>query len=132
MDNPDLDKLAIQKSVITPELSIDHYRFGKSLRKHGLEATSLIQNSRDIEGRIKYQIMEWVNTKAKVFVEAPSPNLEAVRWWKCQLDDMVAKIPCGGTHLYSLGELISVNVKIAVDSSEPEISIFTSHESKLD
>lgn len=125
LGNPNFDKLGIQKSLIEQDLSSDFYRLGKSLRKKGLDSDAFFKEIKQTEEKINFQIDEWLKTKEAVYIESPNLYLDSKRWWVCRLDNIVTKIPCGGTHINSLDEFQSINVKIEVNATEPEINIFT-------
>ncbi len=125
LGNPNLDQLTIQHSSIFEDQCIDHYRLGKSVRKSGLETNALLESIDSIQKSINSQLSEWVRTRTHIYIDAPSPFLDSMRWWHCVLDGHDVTIPCGGTHLTSLAELDSVEVRIEIQSTEPEFTVFT-------
>lgn len=125
LGNPNLDQLAIQTSKIKTTESIDYYRFGKSLRKQGLETGLLIQQIKEVESLVNSQLEEWVRLGAEIRVDVPNLNLESRRWWLCQLPEGLAKIPCGGTHVSNLREFSSIKVEYELIPEKPEIIVHT-------
>jgi alanyl-tRNA synthetase len=125
LGNPNLDQLAIQISKITTSESFDQYRFGKSIRKQGLESAALLEQVKVVEACVNQQLERWLKTGARIYVEAPEAKLEARRWWKCELPEGTAQIPCGGTHIADLNELASIQVSYEVSSGVPEMSVHT-------
>lgn len=121
LDNPDLDRLAMEKSVIEPGKAIDKYRFGKSLRKKtGFEASVFFERLGQISDTVNRQLVEWIGTGVEVVIETSGSDLESRRNWTCCLDGTLVKFPCGGTHLTSLNKLASINVSFdpSVDLQE--------------
>ncbi len=127
LGHPDLDKLAMEKSVIAPGKAIDTYRFGKSLRKkYGFDSGMFVDNITQFTETVKQQVAEWLASDAKVVIEADGPELEARRRWTCELDGKLVRFPCGGTHLSHLGELESIDVVFEIDPEGQGMAMHTS------
>jgi alanyl-tRNA synthetase len=110
---PAFDQLAIERSEILEDGARDTYRIGKSLRKKGFDPAAF-DDSGALAARVNETLGEWIATDAAVRVEAPEPGIGARRSWVCALPGHAARIPCGGTHARSLGELGAVTVAFAV------------------
>lgn len=114
---PAFDALAIQESRILPRASRDVYRIGKSLRRKGFDPAA-IDDLGALAARVDAQLAAWLESGAEVRIEPDGPTLADRRSWVCELPDGAARIPCGGTHVASLGELAAVTVAfeaVAVD-----------------
>jgi alanyl-tRNA synthetase len=116
--NPDFDRLAIVSSRILPDGSRDEYRVGKSLRKKGFAATGLEDRIGEVVAAANARLAGWVASGAPVSIRRDGEGLGDRRYWTCGLPDGTVSIPCGGTHLRSLGELAAV--EIALDAAEIE------------
>ncbi|MCP2637435.1 metal-dependent hydrolase [Microbacterium sp. HD4P20] len=106
---PGFDALAIQESRILPLGSRDVYRIGKSLRRKGFDPAALD----DLDGLaagVNGRLAEWIATGAPVRIEPDGDTLADRRTWVCELPGTAARIPCGGTHVASLGDLDAVTV----------------------
>ncbi|WP_203580496.1 metal-dependent hydrolase [Microbacterium hibisci] len=114
---PAFDALAIQESRIVPDGSRDVYRVGKSLRRKGFDPTAL----GDLDGlaaRVDAQLADWIAAGGSVRIEADGDALADRRTWVCELPGAAARIPCGGTHVASLGELAAATVSFAATEVE--------------
>ncbi|MFF1572386.1 metal-dependent hydrolase [Leifsonia sp. NPDC058292] len=109
---PDFDRLAIVESRILPGGSLDTYRAGKSLRKKGFAAAELGDRLGAVEAAANALLAEWVDSGASVSIVRNGAGLGERRTWRCELAQGAVEIPCGGTHLTSLGELASVVVSL--------------------
>jgi alanyl-tRNA synthetase len=114
---PAFDQLAIEKSEILEHGARDTYRIGRSLRKKGFDPAVFDEGDR-IAAAVDAQLAEWIATGAPVRVEAPASGLGARRAWVCELPDGEARIPCGGTHVETLGELGEVHVSFDVTDAD--------------
>lgn len=133
LGHPDLDKLAMEKSTITPGKAIDVYRFGKSLRKkYGFEASTFVEGIAQFTEAIKQQVAEWVASGARVVIEADGTELESRRRWTCELDGKLVKFPCGGTHLDHLGQLESIDIAFEIDPEGQGMTMYTSPKLKAE
>ena len=110
---PAFDQLAIERSEILEDGARDTYRIGKSLRKKGFDPTAF-DDVDALAARVDKTLAAWIATNAAVRVETPEPGIGARRSWVCALPEHEARIPCGGTHAHSLGELGSVTVGFEV------------------
>ncbi|HEY8588110.1 MAG TPA: metal-dependent hydrolase [Naasia sp.] len=113
LGSPAFDALAIQTSRISPNGSTDEYRIGKSLRKKGF-APEVLADPAELAAHVNAQLAAWLATGAAVRVERDGQALSGRRTWVCELPEGRTDIPCGGTHLRSLGELAEVTVSLAV------------------
>ncbi len=125
LGNPNLDKFAMQASEIMTSECVDHYRFGKSLRKAGFESDQFFEHINSIFADVNEQVNIWLNTGCPVIVKVAGPTLESERWWTCELDDREVMFPCGGTHVKSLHEIQSINVSYEIIPGLPEIKMRT-------
>ena len=129
LGNPDLDRAAVVKSHIEAGASFDRYRFGKSMRRAGLDVDQLVGSPaarKELTRALEEQIQSWIDEAAPITLVAESPFLDAMRWWECELSDGLARIGCGGTHLPSVAGLGEVRIEIRpTDPTEPEFEIAT-------
>ena len=109
LGNPDFESNACESSRIHENGSVDVYRVGKSLRKKGFDVTAL-DDLEALAARADAQLAEWVASDAGIRIDRDGEGLGDRRRWVCELPGGDAVIPCGGTHLTSLGELSSVTV----------------------
>ncbi|MGO4690734.1 metal-dependent hydrolase [Glaciibacter sp. 2TAF33] len=105
LGQPDFDGVANDVSLIRENGSTDTYRLGKSLRKKGFVTDGLVESLAQVQQAINTTLAAWLATNAPVRVERSADGLTDRREWVCELPDGTARIPCGGTHLNSLGEL---------------------------
>ncbi|MGR2753710.1 metal-dependent hydrolase [Agromyces arachidis] len=112
---PDFDGIAIATSRIGPGGSTDRYRLNKSLRRAGFDATGLPDALDELAASVDATLAEWVGADAKVRIERVGDRLTDRRTWVCELPGASARIPCGGTHADSLGELGGVHVAFAME-----------------
>lgn len=109
--NPDLDRLAITSSRIEPYGAYDEYRFGRTLRKSGLDVASLRAGVGELQTSAQVLLDGWVASGAAVHVETGGDDtLCARRRWVCDLADGPAALACGGTHVSSLTDLGTVRL----------------------
>ena len=108
---PNLDQLAMQRSVMDVTGSTDEYRLGKSLRKKGFDAVAFAEQLPKVEESVNQLLAAWVATGAHVLVDdGGDRRLTGRRQWVCELPEGRAALPCGGTHLHRLDEFDSVEV----------------------
>jgi alanyl-tRNA synthetase len=105
LGHPDFDGAANDASLIHENGSTDTYRLGKSLRKKGFVTDGLADSLGDVQQVTNDTLAGWVATDAAVRVERDGTLLTDRRYWVCEFPGQSARIPCGGTHLTSLGEL---------------------------
>jgi alanyl-tRNA synthetase len=114
---PAFDALAIQESRIVADGSRDVYRVGKSLRRKGFDPAALD----DLDGlaaRVDAQLQEWIAAGGAVRIDRDGDTLAHRRTWVCELPGAEARLPCGGTHVASLGELAAATVAFTADTVE--------------
>ena len=105
LGKPDFDGTANDVSLIRENGSTDTYRLGKSLRRKGFVTDGLVDSLPEIEQAINETLAAWVATDSPVRIERTGDGLTDRREWVCELPHATVRIPCGGTHLGSLGEL---------------------------
>jgi len=130
LGSPDFDGTAIDVSLIRENGSTDRYRLGKSLRKKGFLTEGLADHLPELQAAIEQTLAAWLATDAAVRIERDGPLLTDRRYWVCELPDGEARIPCGGTHLASLGELaqigsLSVRLSLADVDGTPLLTMET-------
>ncbi|MGU5660992.1 hypothetical protein [Aeromonas sanarellii] len=113
LDQPDFDRLAIQRSRVEPRGSREQYRIGKSLRKKGVNAEALLAELAQVEERINRQLADWLAAGGEIRRSRAGEAIIDSRYWHCTLDGREVTIPCGGTHAASLAELGRVRVQLA-------------------
>lgn len=118
LGQPDFDGAANDASTIRESGSLDSYRLGKSLRKKGFGTDGIAAALPDLEAAITQTITDWLSTDAAVHVERDGELLTDRRSWVCALPEATVRIPCGGTHVSSLGELGQVRVTLTVADVE--------------
>jgi alanyl-tRNA synthetase len=119
---PGFDALACASSRIHERGSIDSYRIGKSLRRRGFDVTALDDLS-GVADAANARLAEWLATGAGIRIDRDGDGLGDRRRWVCELPGGDAVIPCGGTHLTSLGELQAVRVELARDDVEGGVAL---------
>jgi alanyl-tRNA synthetase len=126
LGHPNLDKMAIAQSTITPAASLDRYRFGKSLRKEGFEAAALLEHLPEVREAVEAVVAGWLETGGEITFDVGEGRLDSLRLWRAVLaPGVVAEIPCGGSHLRNLRELAKIELTIERDPSEPEVTVRT-------
>jgi alanyl-tRNA synthetase len=119
---PGFDALACASSRIHEHGSVDVYRVGKSLRRKGF-APAALDDLAGVADAANARLAAWVATGAGIRIDRDGAGLGDRRRWVCELPGGDAVIPCGGTHLTSLGELTAVRVELARDDVEGGIAI---------
>ncbi len=114
LGNPDFDGTANDVSLIREYGSTDTYRLGKSLRKKGFTTDGLVEALADLQAAVNASLADWVATDAAVRVDRDGDGLTDRRSWVCELPDHTVRIPCGGTHLTSLGDLSGLHAELSV------------------
>lgn len=122
LGNPDFESHASQSSRIHENGSVDVYRVGKSLRKRGFDVTAL-DDLTGVAERANARLAEWVASGSGIRIDRDGDGLGDRRRWVCELPGGEAVIPCGGTHLTSLGEFASVTVALERADVEGGIAI---------
>ena len=114
LGHPDFDGLAIDESLIGQNASVDTYRLGKSLRKKGFTVEGFAEALASIEAAVNATLLVWTETDAAVRVDRDGDLLTDRRFWVCELPGASVRIPCGGTHVSTLGTLGAVTVTLAL------------------
>jgi alanyl-tRNA synthetase len=125
LGRPDFDNLAMDTSRIVEWASRDEYRIGKSLRKKGFGAEGLADALPAVQERANATLARWVAAGSAVRIEVPDAALTARRVWHCELPDGDAHIPCGGSHVHSLGELASVGLALELSQDGTSLTART-------
>lgn len=127
LGSPDFDGIAIATSRIHPFGSVDRYRLNKSLRRAGFDPSGLADGLVELAASVDATLAEWVAADAKVRIERVGEHLTDRRTWVCELPEGSARIPCGGTHASSLGELGTVHVSFELgdDGGTPVLQMTT-------
>lgn len=128
--SPDFDHLAIASSRILPYGSRDDYRLGKSLRKKGFAAAELPERLDAVVATANEHLAGWVAAGAGVpiAIVRDGAGIAERRRWRAELPDGVVEIPCGGTHLRSLGELSAIRISLALDLENAALAMTTTAE----
>lgn len=111
LGSPDLDQLAMESSVMDEQGSTDIYRFGKSLRKRGFDSAGFAEQLEQVVAGVHAQLATWIASGAVVVVaDGGDQRVTAPRRWTCALPEGMAEMPCGGTHVATLGVFSAVRV----------------------
>ncbi len=111
LGSPDLDQLAMESSVMDEQGSTDIYRFGKSLRKRGFDSAGFAEQVEQVVAGVHAQLETWIASGAVVVVaDGGDQRVTAPRRWTCALPQGMAEMPCGGTHVATLGAFSAVRV----------------------
>lgn len=105
LGSPNFDAEANESSEILEHGSHDGYRIGKSLRKRGFRVEGLADELGEVEASVNRFLAEWIAQGAAVRIDRDGERLTDRRFWVCDLAEGEVRIPCGGTHASSLGEL---------------------------
>lgn len=120
---PDFERKANQSSRIRADGAVDEYRLGKSLRRAGFDTETFASTLADRESSINERLAEWVASGATSRVVPEGSTIVDRRSWHCELPDGTAEILCGGTHVASLAEFVSISVTL--DLSDPQLLVMT-------
>lgn len=123
LGNPNFEARSNQSSRIHEDGAVDEYRLGKSLRKAGFDTETFAATLAEREDRINAQLVAWVASGAVSRVVTEGPTIVDRRSWHCELPEATAEILCGGTHVSSLAEFISISVSL--DLSDPQLLVMT-------
>lgn len=123
LGNPNFEARANQSSRIHEDGAVDEYRLGKSLRRAGFDTETFVATLEDREAAINAQLATWVASGAMSRVLPEGPTIVDRRSWHCELPDGHAEILCGGTHVESLSEFVSISV--ALDLTDPQLLVMT-------
>ncbi|MGS3184008.1 hypothetical protein ACB288_09690 [Aeromonas taiwanensis] len=113
LDQPDFDRLAIQRSRVEPLGSREQYRIGKSLRKKGVNGEALLAELAQVEEQVNRQLADWLAAGGEIRRSRAGEAIIDSRYWHGVLEGRELTIPCGGTHVGSLAELGQVQVQLA-------------------
>lgn len=123
LGNPNFEARANQSSRIHEDGAVDEYRLGKSLRRAGFDTETFAATIADREVAINSQLATWVAAGAMSRVVPEGPTIVDRRSWHCELPDGHAEILCGGTHVESLSEFVSISVSL--DLTDPQLLVMT-------
>lgn len=123
LGSPDFDAAANESSRILERGSHDVYRIGKSLRKRGFVTEGLADALVEIEASVNHSLTEWIATDARVRIDRDGEGLTDRRYWVCELAEGEVRIPCGGTHAGSLGELGALRATLALTGVEGALEL---------
>lgn len=118
LGSPNFDGLAIDSSTILPGGSVDVFRLNKSLRRKGFVTDGLGNDLAGIQQSLNQLLAEWIETDAAVTVRREGDRLTDRRYWECVLTDGEASIPCGGTHVKSLGALATLRATLTLSDDD--------------
>ncbi|MEV7986078.1 hypothetical protein [Micromonospora sp. NPDC085948] len=102
--------------------SVDRYRLGKSLRRKGFDHARMLAGLDTYLARANDLLASWVAADAPVHLTGSSDSFTAERVWRCEISP-VATMPCGGTHVSSLGQLRSIEIRAEYLESEKEMHL---------
>lgn len=123
LGNPNFEAKANQSSRIHEDGAVDEYRLGKSLRRAGFDTETFAATLADREAAINTQLAAWVDSAAPSSVVTDGSTIVDRRSWHCELPDGTAEILCGGTHVASLDEFVSISVSL--DLTDPQLLVMT-------
>ncbi|ANJ26424.1 metal-dependent hydrolase [Agromyces aureus] len=128
LGRPDFDGIAIASSRIEPFGSVDRYRLNKSLRRAGFDVASLVDEDLDLLAQtVAATVSWWIGSGSPVRVDRAGDGLTDRRTWVAELPDGTAEIPCGGTHVGSLGALgeARIGFELVDDDGTPVLEMRT-------
>lgn len=123
LGNPNFEGKANQSSRIHVDGAVDEYRLGKSLRRAGFDTETFATTLAEREAAINARLAEWVASGASSRVVTEGPTIVDRRTWHCDLPEGTAEILCGGTHVASLAEFVSISVTL--DLTDPQLLVMT-------
>lgn len=123
LGNPNFEGKANQSSRIHVDGAVDEYRLGKSLRRAGFDSETFATTLAEREAAINAQLAEWVASGASSRVVTEGSTIVDRRTWHCELPEGTAEILCGGTHVASLAEFVSISVTL--DLTDPQLLVMT-------
>jgi len=123
LGNPNFESRANQSSRIHEDGAVDEYRLGKSLRRAGFDTEGFASTLAAREEAINARLADWVASRATSRVITDGPTIVDRRSWHCELPDGTAEILCGGTHVASLSEFVSISVTL--DLTDPQLLVMT-------
>lgn len=123
LGSPNFEAKANQSSRIHEDGAVDEYRLGKSLRKAGFDTEGFAATLPEREAAINAQLSEWVESAAPSRIVTEGPTIVDRRSWHCELPEGTAEILCGGTHVRSLAEFVSISVTLEL--TDPQLLVMT-------
>jgi alanyl-tRNA synthetase len=121
-DNRGFDAAANETSLITEYGSVDTYRVGKSVRKAGFDPSAL-DDPIAVAERVNATLAAWAEAGGAIRIERDGERLTDRRYWVAGLPNGEARIPCGGTHVSSIGELGTVSVELSTEQRESALGM---------
>lgn len=122
----DFHSYAEQRSEVSEDRCLDSYRMGKTLRKRGFNSAEFIAALPQVCKLVNTQLALWLEQGSAISLQCDGPYLTDSRYWQCQLDNELAVIPCGGTHIDSLSALGSLTISLALtDDGDVEMTTYT-------
>ncbi|MDR3355403.1 MAG: hypothetical protein LBO21_10210, partial [Synergistaceae bacterium] len=118
MGSPNFDAAAIEKSVISPLLSTDCYRLGRSLRRRGFTIEGLKDDIGFHEKEINRLIDEWLQNDSPVSIKSDGDHLTSDKYWSAVLGGVEVGMRCGGTHVSRLSEIGTIIVNLDIQDDE--------------
>ena len=109
---PNLDKMAVTNSKISPDHSTDTYRLGKSLRKKGFDREAFLIDLTDCSLRINDTLQGMLVAPAPIVVAPSEGPLGSRRQWSTELNGAEVTMPCGGTHISHLSKMAAITVSL--------------------
>jgi alanyl-tRNA synthetase len=103
--------------------SVDRYRLGKSLRKLGFDSARFFDELPGIIERINVTLAEWIRADSAVRIHCEGTLLTDRREWVCELPGGTAHMPCGGTHVSHLAELVTMHARADFDAEGSILTI---------
>ncbi|AZI58934.1 metal-dependent hydrolase [Nakamurella antarctica] len=125
LGSPDFDQEALDTSRIGINSAVDVYRLGKSLRKKGFNADDLYPELLTLAAEANDLLASWVEAAAPVTLEIEGPGVTDKRMWVCELPQGTQRIPCGGTHLGSLGQYEKIEISFSYDEPIGKLTMRT-------
>ena len=122
--SPNFDAAASASSRILPRGSRDTYRLNKSLRRKGFVTEGLAEDLAAVQDAVNAALAGWIASDAPVRIDCDGERLTERRYWVCELPEGEARIPCGGTHATSLGELGTLRATLSL-SDDGGTSVLT-------
>lgn len=108
----DFNSYAQVSSFVSLDKCIDTYRFGKTIRKRGLNSADMLSDLPLIEEKVNELLSEWLKLDSAIDVVCDGEKLTDSRYWHCNLGEgAIAVIACGGTHAGSLSDYQNITVK---------------------
>ncbi|MEW6685791.1 MAG: hypothetical protein AB1393_06240 [Candidatus Edwardsbacteria bacterium] len=127
LGNRNFDSAAISRSTISPNVSTDTYRLGDSLRKKGFSSDVLLANIEEYSKKIEETIAEWCKLKdVEVIMNGKGDFLGSYWTWNTIVDGKNVSIPCGGTHVGRIGEIVPISIEMKYNAETKEMTIVTS------